>query len=211
MKVERPRARSSAAPTRENSRSTMPIWAMSPARRSPSAPDGDQRVLAQEGRFTAHVGAGQQPDRPIALAVMRRQIAGIGDERARRLAAQRLLDDRMAAAVDGKHFRGIDQRPAIGLFLGKCREPATRRHGERKRCRLDRFGFATTAAVSLSKAASSMVSARSAALAILVSRSASSVVVKRMALAMVWRWMKRALASGLSVIGPALPCVTSMK
>jgi hypothetical protein len=61
------------------------------------------------------------------------------------------------------------------------------------------------------KAASSIVSAWSAALAIRLSRSASSVVVKRMAFAIVWRWMKRALASGVSVIGPALPAVTSMK
>ncbi len=45
-----------------------------------------------------------------------------------------------------------------------------------------------------------MLSARSAALAILVSSSASSVVVKRMALAMVWRWMKRALAPSLPVM-----------
>ena len=50
MKVERPRARSSAAPTRLNSRSTTPICAAS--RRHEGADlrqDRDQRVLAQEG------------------------------------------------------------------------------------------------------------------------------------------------------------------
>ena len=69
----------------------------------------------------------------------------------------------------------------------------------------------TTAATISSKAASSIASALSAALAMRLSRSASSVVVKRMALAMVWRWMKRALASTVSIIAPALPAVTSMK
>ncbi|MNY33865.1 hypothetical protein D3C86_1681640 [compost metagenome] len=35
MKVERPRARSSDAPTRENSRSTTPIWAASAGTKEP--------------------------------------------------------------------------------------------------------------------------------------------------------------------------------
>jgi hypothetical protein len=45
-----------------------------------------------------------------------------------------------------------------------------------------------------------------------VSRSASSVVVKRIAFAIVWRWMKRAFASvdHQSSTG-TLPAVTSMK
>jgi hypothetical protein len=67
MKVERPRARSSAAPTRENSRSTTPIRARAPARSCRSAPARDQRVLAQEGRLAGHVRAGEQPDRAGAL------------------------------------------------------------------------------------------------------------------------------------------------
>ena len=63
MKVERPRARSSAAPTRENSRSTTPSCAL--LRRHERAhlrQHGDQRVLAQEGRFAGHVRAGEEPD-----------------------------------------------------------------------------------------------------------------------------------------------------
>ncbi len=34
--------------------------------------DGDQRILAQEGRFTAHVGTGEQPDRAVLAAIDRR-------------------------------------------------------------------------------------------------------------------------------------------
>ena len=63
MKVERPRARSSDAPTRQNSRSTMPMCGR--ARRHERAhlrQHHDERVLAQEGRFAGHVGAGDKPD-----------------------------------------------------------------------------------------------------------------------------------------------------
>ena len=70
---------------------------------------------------------------------------------------------------------------------------------------------AMTAARNSSKARSSMASACSAALAIRLSRSESSTVVKRMALALVWRWMKRARISGVAVITPAVPEVSSMK
>ena len=63
MKVERPAARSSPAPTREKSRSTMPICAA--VRRHETArlrQYRDQRILAQEGGFAGHVGAGHQPE-----------------------------------------------------------------------------------------------------------------------------------------------------
>ena len=65
---------------------------------------GDQRVLAQEGRLARHVGAGDEPDArrpPRSLARMRgrrREIAIVGDKRARRR-AERLLDHRMAPAA----------------------------------------------------------------------------------------------------------------
>ena len=52
--------------------------------------------------------------------------------------------------------------------------------------------------------------ARSAALAIFCSRSPSSVVVKRIALAIVWRWMKRS-APPLPFSASAWPAVTSTK
>ena len=31
--------------------------------------DGDQRILAQEGRFTAHIRAGEQPYRAVLTTV----------------------------------------------------------------------------------------------------------------------------------------------
>jgi len=62
MKVERPRARSSAAPTREN---TDRQCRSAPASRHEAADlrqQRDQGVLAQEGRFARHVRARDQPD-----------------------------------------------------------------------------------------------------------------------------------------------------
>ena len=61
----------------------------------------DQRVLAQEGRFAGHVGAGDQPKLSGGVRWSRREIAGIGNER-RSVALQRLLDHGMPAAFDGK-------------------------------------------------------------------------------------------------------------
>ena len=77
MKVERPAARSSPAPTRLNRRSTMPICAV--FRRHEGAhlrQDGDQRVLAQEGRFAGHVGTGDQPQPARCLRRTRSQSLG---------------------------------------------------------------------------------------------------------------------------------------
>ena len=68
MKVERPPARSSAAPMRVKMRSIGPITAL--VGRHEAADVGqqrDQRHLAHEGRFTAHVGAGDQQQ--LALVV----------------------------------------------------------------------------------------------------------------------------------------------
>ncbi len=46
----------------------------------------------------------------------------IGDEGAASLPPQRLLDNRMAPTVDGKHLRTVDLRAAIGLLLGEKRQ-----------------------------------------------------------------------------------------
>ena len=72
----------------------------------------DQRVLAQEGRFAGHVGAGDQPELAGGLRRSRREIAGIGDERLA-VALQRLLDHGMAAALHGKAERLIDIGPHV--------------------------------------------------------------------------------------------------
>ena len=96
MKVERPRARSSAAPTRLNRRSTTPICARAAGTKEPIwARMHDQRILAQEGRFAGHVGAGQEPD--ALVAVLRREAAVIGDEGRAAGLGERMLDHRMAA------------------------------------------------------------------------------------------------------------------
>ena len=73
----------------------MPICAASAGTKEPDLrQDGDQRVLAQEGAFAGHVGAGEQPE-PLRLL----QVAIVGDEARPRGALQRRLDHRMAAAV----------------------------------------------------------------------------------------------------------------
>ena len=76
MKVERPRARSSAAPTRENSRSTTPnARGLGRHEAAHLRQDGDQRVLAQEGGLAGHVRAGDEPQpRPSS------EVAVVGDE-----------------------------------------------------------------------------------------------------------------------------------
>ena len=76
MKVERPRARSSAAPTRLNRRSTMPIVGLLGRHEGAGLRHHrDQRVLAQEGRLAGHVGAGQQPQAPLGA-----ELAIVGHE-----------------------------------------------------------------------------------------------------------------------------------
>ena len=102
--------------------------------------DGDQRILAQECRFTAHVRAGKQPDRAVFAALGSRQIAIIGDERSRRLASQGLFHHRMTPAADRKGHRGIDDRSAIGLLrrqIGKAGGDID--GGKCRRAGLDRF------------------------------------------------------------------------
>ena len=79
MKVDRPRARSSAAPTRLKSWLTRPICAACAGTKAAHLrQQRDQRVLPQEGRLARHVRPGQQPDRGV---VARGQVAVVGDER----------------------------------------------------------------------------------------------------------------------------------
>ena len=95
MKVDRPRARLSDAPTRLNRRSIRPIRR---ARRRDVATglgeQHDQRRLAQEGRLAAHVRAGDQPQ---AIVGTQRDI--IGDEALAGF-GKRALDHRMPPALD---------------------------------------------------------------------------------------------------------------
>ena len=90
MKVERPRARLSDAPTRLNSRSTRPSFARCGGHEAARLGEhDDQRVLAQEGRLAAHVRAGDQPE-PV-----------VGSDSGRSLATKRSPDLASAASTTG--------------------------------------------------------------------------------------------------------------
>ncbi len=66
--------------------------------------------------------------RPELRVARRRQIAIVGDERI----ADRLLDHRMAAALDDEVERAVDVRANIGAFDRKRRKPARNiEHGQR--------------------------------------------------------------------------------
>ena len=97
--------------------------------------DGDQRVLAQEGRLAGHVGAGQQPDRGRAVG-LRAQVAAVGDE-ALAPAAQRGLDHRVAPGGDLEGAAGLDHGPGPALF---DRESRVGRRDIQRRQRLGGVG-----------------------------------------------------------------------
>ena len=108
MKVERPPAMSSAAPTRENSRSHQ----ADPGRLRRHEQPGlgqhhEQRVLPEEGGFAGHVRPGQQTE-----ALAGRQVAVVRHEGPGAVAGQRRLHHRVAAGDDGE-LRPLGQlRPA---------------------------------------------------------------------------------------------------
>ena len=117
MKVERPRARSSAAPTRENSRSTAPMRARSARHEAACLGENrDQRVLAQERALARHVRPGQQPQ-----TLARGQIGVVGDER-RRGARERLLDHGVPATLSDEGITVLDLGAAVALLRGQLRE-----------------------------------------------------------------------------------------
>ena len=99
---------------------------------------GDQRVLAQERRFARHVRAGDQPDASRRGVGRWRQIAIVGDERAA-VGAERLLDNRVTAALDQERQTAIDDGTHI---VALDRERRQRGHGidggQRLRRLLDR-------------------------------------------------------------------------
>ena len=200
MKVERPRARSSAAPTRLNSRSTMPICA---ARGRNEGADlrqhDDQRVLAEEGRLAGHVRAGHHAGCACRRPFLGAEPAIIADEACRRRRASE-----SARPWDGGHprRRRRGSRRSSGAH-NSARSPTRRaRHGGRARQGRRsppraRSCSASTASVSCAKISSSSASARSAAVVMRASSSASSGVEKRMTLASVWRWMNISSCGGL--------------
>ena len=120
--------------------------------------DGDERVLAEEGRLAGHVGAGDQPDVAGVVAVA-------GRDRNRWRRRRRRRSPRSACSTTGwrppsiaKASESVDHRPAIVLGLGEHGEAGGDiEHGERLG---DGAGWrrrsATTAAASSSKTASSI-------------------------------------------------------
>ena len=129
MKVERPRARLSEAPTRLNRRSTRPSVAS--RRRHEGAGLGehrDQRVLAQEGRLAAHVRAGDQPQRDCPRTGRNRWRRS-----ARRARCSAVLDHRVAPALDLE--AGVRRRSAAGTSRPRPRARRARRRRRAGRAR----------------------------------------------------------------------------
>ena len=187
MKVERPRARLSDAPTRLNSRSTRPKVARGRGNvRARLREQGDQGVLAEEGRLAAHIRAGHQPQ-PAVL----RQPAIIGDEA---LAAQpqRVLDHRVAAALDLEaivldEMRAGTSRPAPTRSASAA---ATSSRASASAALAIASARPKAAAISSSRCAASAASACAPAWPTRSACSCRSGALKRTTPARVWRWVK---------------------
>ena len=220
MKVERPRARSSAAPTRENSRSTMPMWAERAGTNEPiwasTAMSAFWRrkvdLPAMLGPVTSQMRASVTSSKPVGISGRAAASTQSFSMKAPLLAClQRLLDHGMAAAADLERGAVVERGPHIALLrgdlgqaclaieLGQRRGDLAQRPapGRRRQRRARRTPPARGA------------SARSAAETMRLSVSTSSCVVKRTAPAMVWRWRK-VCASGSLSIGLDAPAGTSM-
>ncbi len=103
---------------------------------------GDQRILAQESRFTRHVWAGDQADpATLGAAAWRRQLGVVGDERLA-VALQRRLDDRVATSADREGLAAIDQRATPALAAREFGQPGRDVDlGQRRSRALDRLGL----------------------------------------------------------------------
>ncbi len=130
-------------------------------------------------------GAGARRLRPARQSLGVNGIAG---------SAHRRLDHRMARALGLEDERAVDHRPngadiARPILPGRRRRPAA--PAPRPRPGSGRASRMGARRARPRRCPAPGARARSAARAILASRSASSTVVKRTWLAMVWRWMKR--------------------
>ena len=186
MKVERPRARSSAAPTRRE----QPVHHADARgfRRHRQAGLGehdDQRVLPQEGGFAGHVRPGQQQHAPV-----RRQVAIVRHEGGVRRRAplpppgwRPARDLRSCVVVgDDRAAPGAGLRPGVAADCSDVQQwPARRR---RRRARRPGPAWPRPDAANTAR---SRAAARSPASVMRRSSSDSSGVVKRAPLAMPWR------------------------
>ena len=107
----------------------MPIWAsLGGDERSHLRQHHHQGVLAQVGRFTAHVGAGDQQD---VAAIAAGEIRIVGDER-HAVTLQRRLHDRMPPALDAERKTRIDDRThpiELNGEFGEASADIDHRHG----------------------------------------------------------------------------------
>ena len=203
MKVERPRARSSAAPTRLKSWSTMPISAASAGTKDADLrEERDQRVLPQVGRLAGHVRAGDQPERPRAGAVGA-ELAVVGDEAA--AGAPQRLPRPPDAGRRRCGRRGPRRSPAAPSRsprgeIGERRRRRRSRRAPRPVAPIGPAALEDRARAARSKIALLDRRARgSPAFRICVSISASASVVKRIALAVVCRCTKSSASGGFSI------------
>ena len=211
MKVERPRARSSAAPTRLKSWSTTPISAPRRRHERPHLRQHrDQRVLPQVGGLAGHVRPGDEPQRPRPRAVGA-ELAVVGDEARRPTGGAPPPPPDAGRPRCGRRGR----RPPPGAPSPR-RAPDRRARSPRRsrpapwRWRRSAPARSRIAARRSSKIRFSISSAWPPAFRIFVSISASARVVKRMAPAVVWRWTKSSASGGFS-IRSACPAGVSMK
>ena len=189
MKVERPRARSSPAPTRLNRRSTTPSCARAAGTIAARLRQHAPAARSGAGRSTCRPCWGRSISHSRSLAAPSAQSLGTKRSPA---CAQRRLDHRMAPAFD-LEARLLDDlgpapaalRRALGLAGGDIEPrqapPPSRRSPRRA---------ATTSPTSSSKCASSAASAWPPASAMRLASSCSDGELKRTALAIVWRWVK---------------------
>jgi hypothetical protein len=192
---------SSAAPTRENSRSTTPIRAASPARRAHLREDAISAFWRRKVDLPAMFGPVSSQMRPAFVAPGGAEVAVVGDEGA--------ASRRSACSTTGwrppSTAKASARRPP-GRHIVARRQRGERRRdverGERLGARLIAVGAAITGAHSrrrlelerqrpVGRRRRSSPPARP-----------SSVVVKRTWPASVWRWMKVALSGGANSLSP---------
>ena len=205
MKVDRPWARSSEAPTRLNSRSTTPMWAASAGTNEPICASTaisafwrrNVDLPAMLGPVTSH--SRLSPDRSQSLATN-----GPASSRARAASTTGWRPPVMAKVVvsstTGRHQRPSPASTARAAITSRSASAAA---ASEMPCQAS-----ATVPTSWSNRLCSSASARSAASEMRPASLASSVVVKRTELASVWRWMKVS-ASGGRISASAFRAVTS--
>jgi hypothetical protein len=133
--------------------------------------EGDERVLAEEGALAGHVRAGEEPQGRGGA-----EVAVVADE-GLVVAGERLLDDGVAAGLDVECGAVVDDGADVAALGGQSANAAVTSASARAPATSARWApWASTAWRRSSKRASSSSRARSPAVAMRASRSASSAV-----------------------------------